>query len=223
MEERELVHYLPIVTTVLAVPFATSLFRRYRARGGKHHLWWGIGVACFGLGTLFESAITLNGNTPVTNKLWYVAGALLGAYPLAQGSAHLLMKERTVRVSTWLTLPLVVVLSALVLASPTLETQLETHRPGGAALGWAWVRYFTPFVNVYAVLILAGGAAVSAWRYVRARQEPWKAAGNTLIMVGAILPAVGGGMAKAGAVEALYVAELLGLALIWAGYACCVR
>ena len=44
-----------------------------------------------------------------------------------------------------------------------------------------------------------------------------------LLVVGAILPAIGGTMAKAGTVEALYVAELLGLALIWIGYTFCVR
>ena len=47
--------------------------------------------------------------------------------------------------------------------------------------------------------------------------------GNGLIAFGAMLPAVGGGMAKAGVVEALYVGEFVGLLFIWAGYAACVR
>jgi hypothetical protein len=36
--------------------------------------------------------------------------------------------------------------------------------------------------------------------------------------VGAILPGVGGSFARAGRVEVLYVTELIGLLLIWAGY-----
>ena len=44
-----------------------------------------------------------------------------------------------------------------------------------------------------------------------------------LIAAGALLPGIGGVMAKAGVIEGLYVGELLGLILIWAGYACCVR
>jgi sulfite exporter TauE/SafE len=42
--------------------------------------------------------------------------------------------------------------------------------------------------------------------------------GNILIAVGAILPGIGGGFARAGVVEVLYVGELLGLILIWMGF-----
>jgi sulfite exporter TauE/SafE len=37
-------------------------------------------------------------------------------------------------------------------------------------------------------------------------------------MFGAILPGIGGSMARAGMVEGLYVGELAGLILIWLGY-----
>jgi len=36
--------------------------------------------------------------------------------------------------------------------------------------------------------------------------------------VGAILPGIGGSYARMGVVEVLYVTELVGLVLIWAGY-----
>ena len=68
-----------------------------------------------------------------------------------------------------------------------------------------------------------GGALVSALRYAKTRTHLGRAVGNALIATGAILPAIGGTMAKAGNVEALYVAELVGLLLIWAGYVCCTR
>lgn len=48
-----------------------------------------------------------------------------------------------------------------------------------------------------------------------------RAIGNALIAFGAILPGIGGGMAKAGMVEALYIGEFIGLLFIWLGYACC--
>ena len=44
-----------------------------------------------------------------------------------------------------------------------------------------------------------------------------------MIALGGLLPGIGGAMAKAGTVEALYVAELAGLLLIWAGYEFCIR
>ena len=42
--------------------------------------------------------------------------------------------------------------------------------------------------------------------------------GNTLIAIGALLPGIGGAFTRAGYVEVLYVTELVGLVLIWAGY-----
>lgn len=218
------VHYLPLVTTLVAVPFVVSLVRRHRARrSGPHLAWWAAGVACYGAGTAFESAITLVGNGPALNKAWYVAGALLGAYPLAQGTVYLLLSRERANLLSWITLPLLAALVVLVLLSPIDESALEAHRPGGQAIAWTWVRYLTPLLNVYAAGFLVGGAIVSARRFSKDRALSHLALGNALIAAGALLPAIGGSIAKTGRVEALYVAELVGLLLIWAGYRSCVR
>jgi hypothetical protein len=83
---------------------------------------------------------------------------------------------------------------------------------------WQWVRLFSPIVNTYAVVFLIGGAIWSAVRYRRQEGASSRVRGNALIAVGAILPGIGGGFARAGTVEVLYVMELVGLLLIWAGY-----
>lgn len=217
------VHYLPIATTLLAAAFLVVLVRRHHERGGTHLLWWSIGVFTYGLGTALESAITLCGNSAWLNKAWYAAGAVLGGYPLAQGTIFLLLQRRTARALTWVSLPLVAVTAALVLLSPVRVEELQPHRPGGAALEWSWLRLMTPLINSYAAIFLIGGAALSAWRYARRDASRARAVGNALIATGALLPGIGGGMAKAGVVEGLYVGELVGLVLIWLGYAACVR
>ncbi len=220
------VHYLPIITTVLAAIFCVQLFWRFRLRrSAAHLLWWGTGVFTYGLGTALESAITLFGNSVFLSKSWYIAGALLGAYPLAQGTVFLLLKRRTALALTAITLPLVVSLSVLVVWSPVVIEAMESHRPSGAMLGWQWIRGMTPIVNLYAVFFLVGGAVVSSVRYQAARGpgDGSRAAGNSMIAFGALLPALGGGLAKAGVVEALYVGELVGLVFIWLGYLACVR
>lgn len=221
--QPSLIHYLPIATTVLSVAFTGVLTRRFLRHGGTHLLWWGFGVACYGIGTALESAVTLFENSPGLNKAWYIAGALFGGYPLAQGTVYLLLKKRTAHILTALTVPLIVVLSVLVVLSPTDMEELLPHKPGGAALGWQWIRPFTPIVNLYAAAFLIGGAVLSASRYARQQGSKHRMIGNMLIAFGAILPGVGGSMAKAGYVEALYVGEFLGLILIWLGYASCVR
>lgn len=223
MTQLHWVHYVPIVTTVVAALFATTLFRKWRERRTMQYLWWTVGVAFYGLGTLIEAAITLTGNTVALNKAWYIAGAILGGYPLAQGSLYLSYKRRFAHVMTAVSLPFVIAASVLVVLSPVVMANLEPHRPSGAILGWSWVRLLTPFINSYAAFFLIGGAFVSAWRYWRRHDAMPRVVGNTLIAVGALLPGIGGAMAKAGMVEALYVGEFVGLLLIWAGERTCRR
>ena len=218
------IHYLPIVTTALAVIFLIVLVRRAKQRGWAPHLvWWGIGVFFYGVGTALESAITLAGNTPGLTRWWYLAGAILGGYPLATGSVYLLARRRLAHGLTAISLALVLFASVMVLITPIDASAIEPHRPSGAVLQWQWIRLLTPFINGYAALFLIGGALWSAVRFALARGNGARAAGTALIAVGGILPGIGGGMAKAGIVEALYVGELAGLILIWIGYELCVR
>jgi hypothetical protein len=215
------IHYLPILTTLLSAAFAFSLFRRWQLKHSPHLGWWAFGITTYGLGTALESAITLGGNTIFLTKAWYIAGALLGGYPLAQGSLWLSWPRPTARVLTIISLAFVVVASILVVMSPVDLTALESHRPSGAILEWRWVRLLTPFINLYAVFFLIGGAAVSAWRHYRYRGHLYRAWGNALIALGALLPGIGGAYAKAGVVEALYVGECVGLMVIWLGDRVC--
>ena len=82
----DVVHYVPIVTTILAIPFALEIFRRYREHPERLHLlWWAIGIATYGVGTFTEATTTLVGWNEPTFRAWYISGALLGGAPLAQG------------------------------------------------------------------------------------------------------------------------------------------
>ncbi|MEO8481822.1 MAG: hypothetical protein ABI634_06395 [Acidobacteriota bacterium] len=214
-------HYIPLITTVLSAAFAFSLYRRWTVRHAPHLWWWAFGITTYGLGTAIESAITLFGNTVLLTKLWYVAGALLGGYPLAQGSLYLSWPRRTAHTLTLISLSFVVFATVCVVLSPVNYDALEATRPSGAILAWHWVRLLTPFINLYAVFFLIGGAIKSAWRHYYERGHFYRATGNALIALGAILPGIGGSFAKAGQVEVLYVAECVGLILIWIGDRVC--
>ena len=48
----------------------------------------------FSLGTLTESINAIFGWSEWNTKVWYIVGALLGGYPLAQGTIYLLMNKR---------------------------------------------------------------------------------------------------------------------------------
>lgn len=216
------VHYIPILTTIFSAYFFAEIIRRYFQKGGTHLLWWGIGIFTYGLGTFLESLITLLGNTPHLNKLWYVAGAILGSYPLAQGSIYLHFSRKTATILSAVTVPFIIVASSLVMLSPTDLTLLESHRPNGASLEWQWVRLLTPFINIYAAVFLIGSAFLSAIRFSKIENGKHRAIGNVFITIGAILPGIGGSMAKAGMVEALYVGECIENILIYCDYQICL-
>ena len=220
----DLFQRLPIATTILAILFFTALVRRYILKGrGIHLLWWAAGVACYGSGTAIESIISLHGNSATLTKLWYVMGALLGAWPLAQGTVYLLLRRATANRLTMLTVPIVVVLVVSTLFSPADVQNLRPDQPSGNVIGWKWIRYATPFINLYAAGFLVGGAIISSRRFAKKTETANLAFGNALIAVGAILPGIGGAIAKAGPVEPLYITELIGLMLIYLGYYVCTH
>jgi hypothetical protein len=222
--QPNLIHYLPLATTLVAVVFFSVLVRRYRVkRAGAHLLWWAAGVATYGIGTGLESVITLAGNSAWLNKWWYVMGALLGAYPLAQGTVYLLLRRQTANRLSMITLPLVFAMVALVVLSPVNLDALDALRPSGRVLAWSWLRWLTPLINCYAAVFLVGGAVLSAWRFAKKRATRQLAVGNAFIAIGAIMPGFGGMAAKVGSIEALYVTEFFGLIVIWGGYSLCVR
>ncbi len=215
---RQVIHFIPIVTTLVALPFAHILWKRWRAKPEALYMfWWFLGVVTYAAGTLTESLTTIFGWDPVVFKAWYISGAFLGGAPLAQGTVYLLLRRKTAHVLTALLVGYVVVASVFVIMSPLDLSVVETYRLSGNVLEWRWVRLFSPFVNVYAVVFLIGGAAWSAWKYAGtdSKGRMW---GNIWIMIGAILPGIGGSMARAGVVEVLYVTELVGLLLIWTGF-----
>ena len=214
-----IVHYVPIVTTILTVPFALEVYRRYRRHPERLHLlWWAIGVVIYGVGTLTESLTTLLGWREPIFRAWYISGALMGGAPLAQGTVYLLLPRRRAHQLSIALVSLISIAAIAVLLSPINYSQVEGHRLTGRVFAWTWVRRFSPFINLYAVVFLIGGAILSAVRYSRSPSTRHRVLANVLIAVGAILPGIGGAATRMGYTEVLYVTELMGLLLIWSGY-----
>lgn len=215
---RSFVHYIPIVTTVVAIAFAMIVARRWRERGGTHLLWWTIGLVTYAAGTFTESATTLFGWSEPVFRLWYITGALMGGAPLAQGSVYLHLKRRTAHILSAALLIAIAGGSVAVMLTPIDYSLVEPFRLTGRVMVWQWVRSISPFINLYAVIFLVGGAVLSAVRFRRNEGTYHRFLGNVYIAVGAILPGIGGAFTRAGYTEVLYVTELVGLLLIYVGY-----
>ena len=218
MAERSWVHFIPLLTTLVAIAFAPTVLGRYRRKGGTHLLWWGMGIVLYGIGTYTESFTTLMGWNEGVFRAWYISGALLGGAPLAQGTVYLLLSRKVADRLAVALVSFIVVASVGVLLTPINYELVEVHRLTGAVMTWTGVRLFSPFINTYAFVFLVGGAALSAWRFRLDTNARHRFVGNSFIAVGALLPGIGGMATRMGHTEVLYVMELIGLILIWIGY-----
>jgi hypothetical protein len=215
---NQLISYIPILTTGFSFFFFTQIYAHYRERKTTYLLWWTIGVLTFGLGTLSESIHAFIGWNAVNLRFWYVVGALLGGYPLAQGSVYLLMSKRFANITAILFVTLIAVAAVCVAIVPVSIPAGFDGQLTGKVFAWRWVRFFSPFINTYSFIFLVGGAIYSAIRYYRKGDRQARFRGNIFIAVGGLLPGIGGMATRFGHVAVLFVTELIGLILIYAGY-----
>jgi hypothetical protein len=212
------IHYIPILTTLISFAFTVVLYRHWRRKPeAAYLLWWTVGVFIFGIGTLTEALTALFGWNLVVFKAWYISGALLGAFPLAQGTVYLLLKKKTADLLALLLSLYIAVAAVFIILSPVDMSQV-TDVLTGRVMTWRFARLFSPLPNTYALIFLVGGAAWSAIQYARRQGEGSRVLGNWLIAIGALLPGIGGAFTRMGYTEVLFVTELIGILLIWAGY-----
>jgi hypothetical protein len=214
---------VPFTAGMVSFVFAGLILRRYLVRKGIHLLIWGIGMIFYGMGGFCEAYYGDFGWNPLIFRLWYLFGAILVAAWLGQGTVYLLARQK------WANgLMVLLVLGSLYglvrVFSAELEPSLMTasvhtgSELSGHAIVTPGVRALTPFFNLYGTVTLIGGAAWSAWIFWRKRILLHRTIGNILIAVGAMLPAFGGTFSRLGLPGALYVSELLGAILMFAGF-----
>lgn len=213
-----MIDYIPIFTTIFSVFFLTKIWPHYLEGKKRYVLWWALGVFTFGLGTFTESINALAGWSEANLKFWYISGALLGGFPLAQGTIYLLMKKKFADYSAIIVCILIAVASVFIILSPVSLPENFDGGLTGRVFEWEWVRMFSPFINLYSFVFLFGGAVYSAIWYFRHTDGRKRFIGNIYIATGALLPGIGGSFTRFGHVEVLFVTELIGLVLIYSGY-----
>lgn len=215
---NQFIEYIPIITTIFSVYFSIEIYKHYSAKKKTYLLWWTIGVITFGLGTLSESINVLWGWSEINLKYWYIVGALLGGFPLAQGSVYLLLNRKFANITSFIYTALIVTASVAIILSPVVLPENFDQKLTGSVFGWSWVRIFSPFINIYAFIFLVGGAIYSAIKYYKLNQREAPFKGNIFIAIGGLLPGIGGTFTRMGYVNVLFVTELIGLILIYIGY-----
>ena len=216
-------NFLPYISTVVTFAFTIAVYNRYRQRKGIHLLLWTLGLLLYGLGTLSEVILGLTFNVFVL-KLWYLTGAMLTAAWLGMGSVHLLIRKgNAATITTWILTAVSVLAAVLVFAAPVLSTSYNVALPASEQYKEIFSRsglviLFTILLNIYGTLTLVGGAIYSAFLFWRKKILVNRMLGNILIAAGALSPAMGGSLLKAGLTDMLYLSELIGAILMFIGF-----
>jgi hypothetical protein len=214
---------LPFTSSVISLVFAYLVLRRYAMRRGAHLLLWGIGMVFYGIGGFCEAYYGAFGWNPLIFRLWYLFGAILVAAWLGQGTVYLLASRKWAN-GLMVLLALGSLYGLIRVFGAQLNPDLMTtgvhtgSELSGHAIVTPGVRLLTPFFNLYGTATLVGGAAWSAWVFWRKRILLHRTIGNILIAIGAIAPAFGGTFSRFGLSGALYLGELLGAVLMFAGF-----
>jgi len=216
-------NFIPYLSTVITFAFIVAVYNRYRQRGGTHLLLWAIGLFFYGLGTLSEVILSLTFNVLVL-KIWYLTGAMLTAAWLGMGSVHLLFRKgNTAQITTWILTAVSALALILILLAPTLNAAYNTALPVSVQYKDILTRggitiLLTILLNIYGTLTLVGGAIYSAFLFWRKKVLANRMFGNILIAAGALSPAMGGSLLKAGLTDMLYISEFVGAILMFIGF-----
>ncbi len=209
---------VPLLSSIFSLVFALLMLGQYMARRRPYQLVWGIGLLMYFAATLSEFLVGYIGLKAAFYRGWYLFGAIYVAAYLGMGSLYLLAPRRIAH--GVMGLLLIVSLYALirVLSVPVdLSKLVEGEVLWGIAFPTS-VRLLTPFFNIFGTIALVGGAAYSAWVFWRQHIFPHRVISNTLIAIGAILPALRGTFSRLGMPQTLYLLELAGIVIIFVGF-----
>ena len=215
--------YIPYLSTLVTFAFTVAVYNRYRQRGGMHLLLWAVGLFFYGLGTLSEVVLGLTFSAIVL-KVWYLTGAMLTAAWLGMGTVHLLIRKgNSAQNITWVLAAVSGLAFILVMLAPTLPGSYNTNLPAseqykGILTRNGFIILLTILLNIYGTLTLVGGAIYSAFLFWRKKVLANRMFGNILIAAGALSPAMGGTLLKAGLTDMLYLSEFIGAILMYVGF-----
>jgi hypothetical protein len=205
---------LPVAAALLALLFTILLLRSFRRRRAGEKLLWAGGFALFAAAAACEAIAQGSGWSRGLFRGYYLCGGVLTVAWLGAGSAWLALDRRARDALAGGLLVASVAAAAAVGLAPVHASMLA-HPPssgppvdgalGGHAFIWAIV------LNSFGTVFLLGGALYSMARRRRVRANLW-------IAVGALVLALSTSMTRAGEYSLVYLGQLVGIALMFAGF-----
>jgi hypothetical protein len=205
---------IPVATALIAAAFAARLGGGALARPAAHRAYWALGFACFAAGAAAEAYGASYGWSPVTFRIYYLAGGVLAVGFLGLGATCLHARREVALLMTGAVLATslaaaVAVLSSGVDAALLAEGGLRPP-PNEALTGHAFL--YAIALNTIGTLALLGGII----RSIRRRE---RTLANLMIGAGVLVVASSGTLTRIGDAYGIVLgAQLAGLIVIYAGF-----
>jgi hypothetical protein len=212
----------PAATAVLGFVYTGLLLRQFATRRRMHQLMWAVGFGFYAVAAGMEawSEYALSWDPTVYRVYIVLAASLVGF--LGNGTLYLVVKDRFFG-HAYLVINLIL-LAVFFYGTFTVELDLSRLVPGivvgGQALGspGAFPRVMSLPFNIPGTLLLLGGSAWSVVRFWPKREFRYRSWANVLIIIGTLIIAGAGSMARAGRTEGLYLAEMVASAVLLWGF-----
>ncbi|MGH7643626.1 MAG: hypothetical protein ACRENX_11590 [Candidatus Dormibacteria bacterium] len=212
-----------VAACLLGAAFSAVVWSRWWRSRRPAFAAWGSGLAIFAAAAFTQALGQADGFSVPLFRAFYLLGGVLGVIYLALGTTFLMAPARVAKSCAAVLVVLTLVLAVDAAVVPVNAAQLSTS---AGVLGGALAGHGTPlFVaavgfNILGTLVLAGGSAFSAYRFIQSRAGIDRVLCNVLLTVGALLVALGFALAKTvgGNLTELGVFESVGAAIMFAGF-----
>jgi hypothetical protein len=207
--------FLPIAAALVAALFSALLLRSFLHRPAGQKALWAAGFALFAAAALAEALAQHAGWSSALFRTYYLAGGVLTVAYLGAGSAWLLLPKRARDVLLGglgaATVAAVVSVALAGVDAGTLAATAHGRPPANSALG-GHAFLWAIGLNSFGSLFLIGGSLWSIVRRQRVRANLW-------IGGGALVVALATGLSRADSYSLVYAGQLLGIALMFSGFA----
>jgi hypothetical protein len=205
---------IPVATALIAAAFAARLGGGALARPAAHRAYWALGFACFAAGAAAEAYGASYGWSPVTFRIYYLAGGVLAVGFLGLGATCLHARRELALLMTGAVLATAAAAAVAVLGAGVDAAQLAEGGlrppPNEALTGHAFL---------YAIALNTAGTLALLAGIVRSIRRRERALANLLVGAGVLIVASSGTLTRIGDAYGIVLgAQLVGLVVIYAGF-----
>jgi hypothetical protein len=214
----DLISFLAALVTYC---FAAAVLDQYLQRRRAYQLIWCMALLAFAIAFTAQFIASITEWNQALLRLWYGFGALYAVPLLGLGTVYLLC-PRWAKITGTIIAAELMLWGFLRIYGQPLDAINLVPAPGAThpdtKLLPPDIRSTAVLLNSLGTLVLFAGAAWSALSFRRRRTASHRVISNLLIAAGALLAGAAGGLEKFGYPSLLYLGNLAGIAVIFAGF-----